>query len=584
MGFILFIMKGEIKMLKKLKIVHKIILLCVIMLLFIGSVGILGFYSNFKANTAMKNMYTDNLLPVKNINDARAMARANDANVLNIILNSGNPSALQPYIDDIDIRVKTYNEDFDAYKNTKLAPYELERITNVEKSLVEYRDVRSNIIKLAQEGKRDEAYKVFVDNEKLANTIHQDLKELADYNAKAAEDIDKQNISDFNKSIIFLIAIILSALVIGILLSLTTIAGITKPIALLKTSLDELSLKGGDLTHKIEISNKDEIGALAGSINKFLGNLREIIAGVITEAKNVDNAVERVNINIISLNNDIEEVSSTTQELSAGMEETAASTEEMNATSTEIELAIQSIANRAEEGAAAAGEIKKRANELMNTAIISQKNANDVYANTHDKLKEAIEASKAVDKINELSNAILSISSQTNLLALNAAIEAARAGEAGRGFAVVADEIRKLADESQKTAGQIQNITKTVVGSVENLSISALDVLSFIDTQVFKDYEMIVVTGKQYSSDAEMINNLVGDFSATSEEVLASMGNMVQALGEITNATGEGANGTSVISSKSTQVVDKTAAVIKEVNISKSSAIKLIGYVNKFKV
>ena len=571
-------------MLKKLKIVHKIILLCVIMLSFIGTVGIIGFYFNSRSHTEIKSMYADRLLPVKNLNDARAMARANDANVLNIILNSGNSSAQKSYIEDIDKRAKIYNEDFTTYKNTKLDSSELNAIPTVEKNLAEYRIARDTIIKLSQDGKKDEAYKIFVENEKVSNNIHQGLKELADYNAKVAEDINIQNNLDFNKSKLFLISIIIGALIIGILFSLITISSIIKPIALLKTALDELVLKGGDLTHKIEIDTVDEIGALADSTNSFLANLREIIAGVITEATNVGNSVESVNKDIISLNNDIEDVSSTTQELSAGMEETAASTEEMNATSNEIELAIKTIADKAQEGAVTAEEIQKRANELMHTAILSQKNANDLYTNTQVKLQKSIEESKAVDKINDLSNAILSISAQTNLLALNAAIEAARAGDAGKGFAVVADEIRKLADESNKTAQQIQDITTIVIGSVDNLSINAQDVLSFIDTQVIKDYEMIVNTGKQYSSDAEMINALVSDFSATSEEVLASMGNMVQALGEITSTTGDGANSTSVIASKSAQVVYKTADVVKEVNISKSSTIKLIEHVNKFKV
>lgn len=571
-------------MLRRLKIVHKIILLCLIMLLFIVSVGIIGFYFNSKANTALKNMYSDRLLPVKELNDARAMSRANDENVLNIILNTGNPDLQQPYMDDIAIRAKAYNDDFEEFKNSGLDSNELSIVSLVEKNRDEHVKARDTIIKLSQEGKKEEAYKVFADDEKNANEFNNGLKQLADYNANMADDINKQNSKDFSKSNIILIGIILFSLVLGILLSLITILGIIRPIALLKTALDNLVEKGGDLTHKIEIATKDEIGELANSTNKFLGNLREIITGVMAEAKNVEESVESVNKNIISLNNDIEEVSSTTEELSAGMEETAASAEEMNATSSEIELAIKSIANKAEDGSLAAGEIKKRANELMNTAISSQNNANEVYTNTHNKLKQAIEESKAVDKINELSTAILSISEQTNLLALNAAIEAARAGEAGKGFAVVADEIRKLADESKKTAGQIQDITKIVIGSVDNLSIGAQEVLSFIDVQVIKDYEMIVKTGKQYSSDAEMINSLVGDFSTTSEEVLASISNMVHALGEITNATGEGANGTSVIAAKSTQVVDKASEVIKEVKISKSSANKLIGYVNKFKV
>ena len=103
--------------------------------------------------------------------------------------------------------------------------------------------------------------------------------------------------------------------------------------------------------------------------------------------------------------------------------------------------------------------MQQRATELEQNAIDSRKTTGDMVGEIIEKLKKAIDNSRSVEQVENLTNEILSISSQTNLLALNASIEAARAGEAGKGFAVVADEIRKLADSSRETANISSRLT-----------------------------------------------------------------------------------------------------------------------------
>lgn len=365
---------------------------------------------------------------------------------------------------------------------------------------------------------------------------------------------------------------------------LLVIISITKPINYAVKVIDTVA--NGDLRISIDekFKSNNEIGKLLLSTDKMVGNLRRIILGVTDESGNVSESVNDLNKSINNLMVQIDDVSGLTCQLSAGMEETAASSQEMNATSNEIGNAVNSIASKAQEGAEKAGEISKRAEDLKANAVASQKLAYEMYSKTQNKLIDAIEQSKAVDKINALTDAVMSIASQTNLLALNAAIEAARAGEAGRGFAVVADEIRKLAGESSTTVSQIHAITVTVVEAVKNLSDNSRQILHFIDKQVIEDYKTLVKTGEQYSTDAEYVSMLVGDFSATSEELLASIQSMIKAIEEVTMSANDGATDTSNIAQKSTALVQNAEEMVRLKESVKTSSEKLTDMVAAFTV
>lgn len=139
-------------------------------------------------------------------------------------------------------------------------------------------------------------------------------------------------------------------------------------------------------------------------------------------------------------------------------------------------------------------------------------------------MEEALKRAENISRINDLADAILDISEQTNLLSLNAAIESARVGEAGNGFAIVANEIKKLAENSVHTVDEIQSITKDVISSVSELSDSSGQIIQVMDDTVIKDYGKLINTGEQYSKDAEFVNELMTNFSATSQELSAYIG------------------------------------------------------------
>ena len=195
-----------------------------------------------------------------------------------------------------------------------------------------------------------------------------------------------------------------------------------------------------------------------------------------------------------------------------------------------------------------------------------------------------MEQAKGVEEIQLLTKSILSIASRTNLLALNASIEAARAGEFGKGFAIVADEIRLLADSSKSATVEIQKVTDKVCTSVNNLSKSASDLMSFIDNQVAKGYRELVSTGEQYDKDAVFVEYLINDFKAATENVNNTVAEIIKALDEVAATVNESATGSQDIAGEATNIALMAENVLAKAHTSKETSKELEQLVSIFKV
>lgn len=150
-----------------------------------------------------------------------------------------------------------------------------------------------------------------------------------------------------------------------------------------------------------------------------------------------------------------------------------------------------------------------------------------------EKLRTAIEETKVINQIVEVSQAIGEIASQTNLLSLNASIEAARAGEAGRGFAVVAEEIKKLSDTTGQEIGKVNELTEKVLGSVSALSDASNHIIEFLDEVVLRDYDKLETLADSYKKDATYYAQVSNELSGNTKELCNAITSINQILDTI---------------------------------------------------
>ena len=342
-----------------------------------------------------------------------------------------------------------------------------------------------------------------------------------------------------------------------------------------------------DLTEdKVNYSkfSKDEIGQISKSVVQMRRALRDVVKKIIDVEEMINRNAEVVEKSTAILRAKAEETSMETSVVSADIQETAATSEEMAASSEDMKLVIGNIASESLNGSQLTEDIVTRAIRIEKLSRESKDETQSLYIDVKEELEVAIEASKEVNQIHSLANAILKITDQTNLLALNAAIEAARAGDAGRGFAVVADEVRKLAVESGKTASNIQNVVKSVYSSVENLSKSSEKMMKFIEKQINKDYDRMIDVGKQYSKDANVFNKFMLDFSDEAQRLSTNVEGIVKAIEDVSTTLSEGASGIFNISTKTEDIVDKIEEINSASIENKSSASKLTEITSKFKL
>ena len=444
-----------------------------------------------------------------------------------------------------------------------------------------------NIMAYSALGKTEEAYAIangVVSDSSTA--IQKDIEVLSTHANDTASEARERLTSVYASSLVSNGIVIIISVILIIVAIYCVMKYVIKPIIAtnkdIRDIIDGIDNGEGDLTKRVRVISNDEIADLGNGINLFMDKLQEILKLIIENTNYMENVVAEVDGSVVKSNDSASDLSAMTEELSATMQDVGLSVNTINDNADNILKDVEIIATKSDDINQFSKEMKANAEKIESDARYNMVQTGEKVGNILDVLNKAIEDSKSVDQVNNLTNDILNISSQTNLLALNASIEAAREGEAGKGFAVVADEIRQLADSSRETANKIQSINSVVVAAVNNLSDNANNLVSYLQQTILPEFQTFVDGGVKYKENASYIENAMDEFVEKTDVLKKNMDEIAHSINTITTVVDDGAAGVNNAAISTQDLVEDIVNISNKMIENKSIAQNLKNSTNIF--
>lgn len=538
----------------------KVRILVIIIALGIITIGS-GVYSVFNLSKVQKGSNTINDVGIRNMIDFDEIAGGTQKvqKLVYHIGNSDDPNAVKGYEEEL---ASAY-EDMTYYAEEAMGNADESNKQKIKKITENITILHDNATKSVNAVKSDdmETFYAFVENNKeISTAIEDDVYELIVANDEVIKAVLKDQLDSLKQSQLIALGLALATLLLIGFAILNIRSYIVLPLRNLETKLNEIisgiEMKKGDLSARVHVKCNDEIGRVGMNINKFIATLEQIIASLTTNTQDMYEVIENVIGKVEKADNSVSDISALMEELAASMQEVSSTVESVNYETSEAHTEVLEMNNETNNLLDYSVAMKTRAEQMKKSALETKDETGNVVIGIVEKLDEAIENSKSISQINDLTQDILAISEQTNLLSLNASIEAARAGEAGRGFAVVAGQIRELADSSKDAANNIQQLNSEIVSTVDQLIGNSKQMIAYINETILKDYDEFVDMGMKYNQDASHINEIMNDFNEKNQKLTNVTQMIVQKMNGISGTMEESSKGVMSAATNVTELVE----------------------------
>lgn len=356
-----------------------------------------------------------------------------------------------------------------------------------------------------------------------------------------------------------------------------------KNMIVLNDKIKELASGSGDLTKEVDISTGDELEAIAGNVNDFIHQVRNLVKNVSGSTSKLRETGDSLNSTAKDNTQIMQGMSSLIEDITASMEESSASSQVMSETLSQCTEDIVSFAESISAVSEEVDSVNKSAIDTLALVKDNRKNALGKIQDINTRMTGISADMKKIEQVQEIAREVKGIAEQTNMLSLNASIEAARAGESGRGFAVVASEMGSLSANINSAVTQIDAINEQILSAANALAKETNDIVRFVTEDITKDYNVFEDVTEEYKRATEHIRSEMIAISTESNLLSDRIKSVNDQVGVITAMVGATSENATQLASSTKNLVESMddLGVISEHNVMQSENLnkQVSGYI-----